>query len=708
MGIYGALQTAVSGLRAQSHAMENISGNIANSQTTGYKRVETSFVDLIPDAPVKSQVPGAVTSYSRSTANVRGDVQNADTETYMALNGDGFFVVEPATGDTSGTYYTRRGDFDLDKNGYLVNGAGFKLKGVEMQDGAIIGSVPNAIKIDNSFLPAKRSSTIDYQLNLPQLPKNGAYVGTTPGSELMKTWNYGNASPTPVIASTTGAALPANVPSHAVGTTLDATLLGTAPASSILTTGDTLTVDVNGTPVTYTFKSAGPFAANEIDMSGDINSVLTSLQGELTADFAGSGAVVQIKGGKIDLALGNANANPLTVSSVSAGTGFGLDGAYTALAAPAINGSNTPASMMVSNGQTLTVNIGGTTRTYKFDTNNTVTPAAGEVEINASGSVDSMLAAIQADLRLNGGTGAAAADVKLVGSSITVAINGNYTQNVTIGGTANILGANATYTPVAGAVTGILAGDVDQFMKESISGGGITVYSKTGEPINMQMRWAKTSNETGNETWSMFYASDSRPGATQPWTKVADYSFDQGILQSVTPVTGVSTNVGTEQVVFDDLTVNGTHLGEISINHGLKGMTQFADNGGTTTTTALKQNGYGAGEFISVGISDQGRVVASYSNGETREVAQIVVASFNAPNQLKRGDGGTYTATSQSGEAILSQTGDGIVGSSLEASNTDISEEFSKLIVTQQAYSANTRIVSAANDMLKETLSMIR
>ena len=51
MGIYGAMATAVTGLRAQSFALEHISGNIANSQTIGYKRIETDFVDLIPDAP---------------------------------------------------------------------------------------------------------------------------------------------------------------------------------------------------------------------------------------------------------------------------------------------------------------------------------------------------------------------------------------------------------------------------------------------------------------------------------------------------------------------------------------------------------------------------------------------------------------------------------------------------------------------------------
>ena len=64
MGIYGALASAVSGLRAQSFALENISGNIANSQTTGYKRVETDFVDLVSEGATKRQTAGSVLAQS--------------------------------------------------------------------------------------------------------------------------------------------------------------------------------------------------------------------------------------------------------------------------------------------------------------------------------------------------------------------------------------------------------------------------------------------------------------------------------------------------------------------------------------------------------------------------------------------------------------------------------------------------------------------
>ena len=134
MGIYGALSTAVTGLRAQAFSLENISGNIANSQTTGFKRIDTDFLDLIPDSPQKRQTAGSVLAQSRSTNNLQGDVKSTSTETYMAINGTGFFVVEPRIGQADGdavfagaNYYTRRGDFEVNNGGYLVNGGGYYL-----------------------------------------------------------------------------------------------------------------------------------------------------------------------------------------------------------------------------------------------------------------------------------------------------------------------------------------------------------------------------------------------------------------------------------------------------------------------------------------------------------------------------------------------------------------------------------------------------
>ena len=124
MGIFGALNTAVTGMRAQSYALENISGNIANSQTTAFKRIDSAFVDLIPDNPPNKQYAGTVVANSRSTNSVQGDIQVASVGTFMAVNGEGFFVVQKPANfvDNRPIFdgidtYTRRGDFQTDRDG---------------------------------------------------------------------------------------------------------------------------------------------------------------------------------------------------------------------------------------------------------------------------------------------------------------------------------------------------------------------------------------------------------------------------------------------------------------------------------------------------------------------------------------------------------------------------------------------------------------
>lgn len=105
------------------------------------------------------------------------------------------------------------------------------------------------------------------------------------------------------------------------------------------------------------------------------------------------------------------------------------------------------------------------------------------------------------------------------------------------------------------------------------------------------------------------------------------------------------------------LDIDGIAIGDVTLQHGSNGVTQFADANGTTEVTKLSQNGYPAGEFVSVEVSREGRIVANYSNGKKVELAQVVTANFNAPNQLKRYDGGLYSATSESGTAILDVDG---------------------------------------------------
>src|ERR1700758_1199779 len=98
MGIFDALNTAVGGLQSQSFALQNISGNIANASTTGYKGINTTFEDLIPDSTTPSrQVAGGVTAFAQQTITTQGTVSASTVATHMAINGDGFFSGQKAS-----------------------------------------------------------------------------------------------------------------------------------------------------------------------------------------------------------------------------------------------------------------------------------------------------------------------------------------------------------------------------------------------------------------------------------------------------------------------------------------------------------------------------------------------------------------------------------------------------------------------------------
>ena len=182
MGIFDALTTAVAGLQAQSFALQNISGNIANSQTTGYKETDTSFQDLVSQAALNQQTADGVIANSVATNTVQGTINSTQVSTDMAINGDGWFVVAQPTGFTDNqpifsgvTDFTRAGNFQLNANGNLVNAAGYYLMGIPVNPttGNPEGSVPQVLQFNNNFIPAQATTSITYQANLPSTPTSG-------------------------------------------------------------------------------------------------------------------------------------------------------------------------------------------------------------------------------------------------------------------------------------------------------------------------------------------------------------------------------------------------------------------------------------------------------------------------------------------------------------------------------------------------------
>ena len=651
MGIFDALTTAVAGLQAQAFALQNISGNIANSQTTGYKETDTSFADLVSAANANQQTPSGVIASSVATNSVQGTIQSTSISTDMAINGDGYFVVAQPAGqaDNQPTFsgvddYTRAGDFQLNSSGYLVNGAGYYLMGIPINSstGNPVGSSPQVLQFNNDFVPAQATTAIQYQANLPSSPTSGMLDASAFEADPL--------AGAPVAAQIAGSGATLEPDAVAVGTGT----VGSLTTSTALINGDTYTAS-DGTNTTS-------FTAGANSTVADLLSAINGGSAAVTASLNSSGNLVL---------TGNNDVASVTVGGTGAaliGFGAGVN---------SFEPTNLLTQSAVAQGQTLTVTASnGTTQTITFGTGTNQVATLAELQTAIQG--------------LSGVTGT----VNTANGDITLTAT-DPTASLTVGGTASATKfgiENLTALPANGTVIG---NDVSTFTGQSTDGGSLTAYDSEGNPVNVQFRWAQTASGT----WQLFYQSNSSATATQTAWQNVGTTFTFSSSGELTPPLS--------SLTLQNLTVNGDSLGNVQLNFGTNGLTQFADTSGTSQVSQLQQNGYAAGQLQSVSVDTQNQIVGRFSNGQTVSLAQVTLASFNGQDSLQSLNGAAYAATAESGPPIYGATGS-IVGSSLEASNVDIATQFSQLIVAQQAYSANAKVMSTADQMIQSLLQVVQ
>jgi flagellar hook protein FlgE len=178
--LFAALGVSVSGLDAQSQAIGNISDNLANAQTTGFKTIGTEFEDLVTASSATDNSPGGVRASPQYQNDVQGTIASTSTTTNLAISGQGFFPVEAAVQTSTGTteftdnYYTRQGDFTQNKDGYLVNSSGYYLLGYPIApDGTVNAATTQPIQISSLLDNPVASSTVTYAANLPASAATG-------------------------------------------------------------------------------------------------------------------------------------------------------------------------------------------------------------------------------------------------------------------------------------------------------------------------------------------------------------------------------------------------------------------------------------------------------------------------------------------------------------------------------------------------------
>jgi flagellar hook protein FlgE len=275
------------------------------------------------------------------------------------------------------------------------------------------------------------------------------------------------------------------------------------------------------------------------------------------------------------------------------------------------------------------------------------------------------------------------------------------TSNVTI--SANLPATPATGTATAAAP---ISSDVD-------------VYDALGTLHTVTLNWVQASG--GNWTVQVNVPDDT----AQADRGTADVTFgsngvSSGTVGNVLPDPVLAGTVQTTPYAAGGGTAAtlsfvsnfGSGNQTITVNLGTygqaNGVTQYA--GTQYNLSGITQNGVPPGAFSSVTTQANGNIVVNYDNGQSRTIAQVPVVTFNDADQLQRQDGQSFTATLESGTPLAevpSSNGAGnLVTESVESSNVDIATEFSKLIVAQQAYSANAKMVTTADQMLQQTINM--
>ncbi len=537
--LFAAMGVAVSGLNAQSQSIGNISDDLANAETTGYKSIGTSFSALVTASSATNNSPGGVTATPRYQNDVQGNISSTATITNLAISGQGFFTVTSASQSASGTteftgsaFYTRVGDFTLNKDGYMVNGSGYYLEGYTITNGIADTSSVSPIQISSLLDNPEASTKITYVANLP----SSATVG------------YASSTSTVNVYDAQGS-------THQAAISWEKVDVNRWIASVSVEDG-------SGTGVTYNTQALVVF--NSSSPSGTVQSVTPLSDGTLVVEA---------------------------------------------------NSGNPTAEIDISNVST----SAQLPQTISFE----VTPAVGSY----------------------------AGDLQTL------------TYTTSPGDTPDTVGANMLALLQTYGVTA------------TYSSGALTI-------------------------------DDSSTFGTVSISTSATAGYSVASAETTSGQAGIGLN----------LTFPGTGSQLVDLDFGelnrATGITQYANASSTVSVSSISQDGLGEGSYSSIGIDSDGVVSINYTNGSTRKIYQIPIATFNSPNNLQRNSGGVYTATLASGSANLhlaNTNGSGsITSSSLESSDVDIAGEFTKMIQSQQVYSANAKVVSTVNGMLNTIIQTVQ
>jgi len=389
MSIWTSLRTGASGLQAHGEAISTVGDNIANASTIGFRGSRASFQDVLGgNAPNGQRMGAGVRLGWVDTIHKQGAVQQTGATLDMAIRGNGFFVVNGNHDGTEGSYYTRDGRFNLNRDGVVVNGSGLRVQGYMMDPSGQLSPTLGDLQVGGTSAPNPTTS-LALSMNLPadaaapSLPWDPANPDATSNEHMTATIydSLGNDHRADIYFITDGAGTwqwhalvdgsevtggTAGVPQEIANGTLaftptgaldtettaasSADFLNAAPGQVIAYDfGDSITTDT-GTGRSGTVQYAGDFSPTGMSQNGyaagELSNLLVSEDGTITGMFSNgqSRAVGRVALASFQSEQGLVRAgNQLFVESPSSGQaliGSAATGTRGAISSGALEGSN--------------------------------------------------------------------------------------------------------------------------------------------------------------------------------------------------------------------------------------------------------------------------------------------------------------------------------------------------------------------------------
>lgn len=693
MGLYGMMRTGVSGMNAQANKLSAVADNIANASTNGYKRGSTEFSSLVLPSTSGNYNSGSVITQVRHNIGAQGGLTSTSSTTDLALDGNGFFVVQDASGMP---YLTRAGSFVPDKNGDLVNVAGFTLMGYPYPftgaGNGFDGMVP--ITLGQSSFPAEPTTNGTFTVNLPaNSPDVGQAIVNVPPSE--------------------------NSPYSAWNRKLTTASLNSAGEFVTTETYFTKIAD-NRWEVTIVETDGAPSTGFPYDLTGG-NVELRSVQldfDSVTGDLIGSKPIVgfdpndpflvdlsgftqAITGGSTPAA--KINTNMSTLAPI-------LDTAAGELPASANSAASVPTERMSLRGYAgFPSNVGLDvyyTRTGPDTWEVAVYNAADATSTGAGAPFPYSSAPLgQTTLQFDLATGAL-----ISGGSLNVTLPGGETWPIDFSDSMSL--ADSSLMDNEGVFAALNLPATDPVIKPSVLGNtpadnmansayshktSLIAYDHLGRAVTLDVYFTKGADF--NWEVAVFNRDDASPSGGFPYGAPGSAPLATSLMR-FDPSNGKLLEGGTLEIAIP---------GGQTMTLDLTASTQLA---GDYQISAAELNGQAPSATVDTVIGEDGIVYDRSAKGDMLARYQLAIANVASPDKMTVISGNVFSPSAESGDVTLgtaASNGNGKIRTgALENSNVDIAQELTDMIEAQRSYTANSKVFQTGSELMDVLVNLKR